>query len=256
MPRPLELNRIVCIGLPRSTTREIRILCEPELRVEEGGRATMPDLSIRLADIEATQSDLVASMGLSSSAGQIVSVIPSVSIRSGTSHAGAIFDVTNPRSRLALLARLAHIACAAQGDTVRLTEVNLQFRCQLYRHCYQATTLLGSAIREKDLARRIGITPETLCRWFRKDGRVGPAEFLRWLSLHSLVGSLCNVSDSLGGAALRLGYSHADSARRSLARTTGLRPSDIRSAPVEAVGAFRSLMCKALGEQTIFDAGV
>jgi AraC-like DNA-binding protein len=213
MNKPQVVAAIVAEGLPRSVLDDVTRLCGAEILVE------LPETRLSPLPCLATISTRSASefhpAPYMSGKGTRVSV--------ESTEAGVlahVFDLTNPRARLALLAWLASRVSsrrrAAEPSSRRAVEPPHWLRTALHVQVAQVQLGLNLHLTETWLAERLAISSSTVRRWFAVEGATHPRRFL--LAMRGYAVAQVLGKSSIASVAEELQFEHADSLRRSLAR--------------------------------------
>lgn len=140
------------------------------------------------------------------------------------------YDLTDARTRLALLARLASLAEGAERTArpKKRETRGVDAPCALYEVVIAIIRGFDLHLTLRALARRVGISTSTLRRWFSLCGRLGPARFMDWVRMLAVVEGLAEGA-TVAMVAHKLGFLSGESVRRTLRRLVDLPLVSLRS---------------------------
>ncbi len=218
--------RLLHAGGP--TLFEVRRLCTGFVDVDVSG--ALPDAAIRIAVLHCVGRPSNGTSTASHGTPVInISLDEAVGFPRTGDDAVEHYDVSKPRQRLTLLARLASLV-EWHGTARHGTKVHALFSsCQLYEQIALIQRTFSLHLSERGLADRVGMNPSTLFRLFQQVGRVSPARFLQWVRMHELAKRLAGGTSSVELIAHELGFHHAESARRTLRNVVGMSIASLRT---------------------------
>jgi len=140
------------------------------------------------------------------------------------------YDVADAFGRLMLLGRIAgRISYQAALPTQQEREQRDAFAKYPIYHCIASIQRTFNVhLSERELLDRVGISAASLYRRFRQSGTLTPSRLLQWVRMHEVAKRMV-TNPSAEGVAQSLGFAHAESARRTMHKLTGMTSRSLQS---------------------------